>query len=92
MGLDRLKPRCRWVWVCSCLSRGEIPSPTPGLLEVFDVFEVVGDLIGGVALVFLALSSVSCLPTKDWAVLLRAAREEPKEVGMAMEVGGMPME
>ena len=92
MGLDRLKPRCRWVWVCSCLSRGEIPSPTPpGLLEVFEVFEVVGDLVGGVALVFLALSSLSCLvDTKDWAVLLRAAREDPKEVGM--EVGGMPME
>ena len=81
------------MWVCSCRSRGEIPSPTPGLLELFDVFEVVGDLVGGVALDFLALSSVSCLvDTKDWAVLLRAARVEPKEVGMAMEVGGMPME
>ena len=33
--------------MCSCLSRGEAPS-TPGFDDVFDVFEVVGDLVGGV--------------------------------------------
>ena len=74
--------------VCSCLKRGEAPS-TPGFDDVFDVFEVVGDLVGGVTgpieAAFL-LSSVSwVLDTKDWAVRERAAREEPKEEA---EVGG----
>ena len=33
--------------MCSCLKRGEAPS-TPGFDDVFDVFDVVGDLVGGV--------------------------------------------
>ena len=91
MGLDRLNPRWRWVWVCSCLSRGDTPS-APGLEEVLEVLEVVGERVGGVTApreaTFLALSSVSWVrDTKVWAVLLRAAREEPKEVA---EVGGTP--
>ena len=74
--------------MCSCLKRGEAPS-TPGFDDVFDVFDVVGDLVGGVTgpieAAFL-LSSVSwVLDTKDWAVRERAAREEPKEEA---EVGG----
>ena len=74
--------------VCSCLSRGDAPS-TPGLDDVFEVFEVVGDLVGGVTgpieAAFL-LSSVSWVrDTKDWAVRDRAARDEPNDEA---EVGG----